>query len=92
MPRERHNKAIRVGYPVIFEAKDIRFKTTQVSGLEALEYMRRKLLEETKELAQAIAKHHTATEKRPVVGEMADLEEVLVTLRQMLGIKKREVT
>ncbi len=91
MPRKRHNKAIRVKLPVIFEAKGIRFKTTQVFGPEALEYMRRKLLEEAKELARAIAEHHTGTDKRLIVDEMVDLEEVLVTLRQMFGIKKREV-
>ncbi len=91
IPKKVHNKAVRVCVPALLEINDVSFRIEEVSGPRRLEYMTRKLLEESRELAEAIRTHGLDSEKRPILDEMADVEEVLSTLRTLLGVTKNQV-
>lgn len=79
-----YNKLVRDRIPEIIAADGLKVETKLLSSEEVINYLKQKSVEEAQELAEA-------TEVEEIKKEMADLEEVLLSLRERLDISSAEI-
>lgn len=75
-----YNKLVRDKIPAIIKADGLRANTHPLSDKEYLKELIKKLQEESKEFAD-----------NPSVEELADLKELLIAIREALGIHAGEL-
>ena len=76
----KYNKLVRDRIPSILDAKGKSYSVRQCDESEKLEYLKRKLIEEVDEFLE-----------EPSVEELADIQEVLLSLSQRLGFTRQEL-
>lgn len=80
MKKIEYNKIVRDKIPEIIESDSKECTTKVVSGKDKLEYLYKKLFEESAELSESGS-----------VEELADLQEVVNAIRKELGISEEEL-
>ena len=76
----KYNKLVRDRIPNILDAKGKSYSVRQCDEGEKLEYLKRKLIEEVDEFLE-----------EPSVEELADIQEVLLSLSQRLGFTRHDL-
>ena len=76
----RYNKLVRDKIPEIIEAEGNECETKYVFGLEKLDYLLKKLMEESNELKESKS-----------IEELADVQEVVNAIADELGISQIEL-
>lgn len=87
MKRVYYNKLIRDKVLEQLDEKEIKYSARRIEGGELSHELAKKLLEESVEVAEALEKKRD----EELFGEMADLQEVLDTLLESLGLSKEEL-
>jgi predicted house-cleaning noncanonical NTP pyrophosphatase (MazG superfamily) len=80
----QYDKLVRDRIPEIIEADGVKAETRELASEEIIDLLKQKTIEEGQELAEA-------TEIDDVKKEIADLEEVLRSLRERLNISDAEI-
>ena len=83
MVRKEHNKLIRDRIPAILESQNIRFAIEEMTHPEYCQTLRKKLIEEAHEAAEAVEAN--------LVTELADLLEVIDATMSAYGIHRNQV-
>lgn len=81
--RQEYHKLVRDRVPALLSKKGIQYETCTLSTREYREALRKKLMEEAKEVADA--------EEVNLAVEIADLLEVIDALMEAYGIQQEEV-
>lgn len=76
----KYNKLVRDRIPYILDAKGKEYSVRQCTECEKLEYLKRKLIEEVDEFLE-----------EPSVEELADIQEVLLSLSSRLGFTRQDL-
>ena len=76
----KYDKIVRDRIPEIIESDSKQCVTKQVSGREKLQYLYKKLVEETNELSESSS-----------IEELADVQEVVYAIANELGVSLNEI-
>jgi predicted house-cleaning noncanonical NTP pyrophosphatase (MazG superfamily) len=79
-----YEKLVRDRIPEIIEADGVRAETRELGQEEIIDLLKQKTVEEARELVEA-------KEIEDVKKEIADLEEVLKSLKERLGVSEAEI-